>query len=346
MKALYMASSREFGLVERPRPQPKPDEALVRVARVAICHTDVIIRSGKAGHVNYPVIPGHEFSGVVEECGAQVKYIHPGDRVAVHTILACGECLPCRMGDVAGCERYDELGSKRDGGFAEYCTVPARHLFKLPDHVSLEQAALVEPLANAVAMVRQADVKLGERVVVMGPGPIGLLALQVARLAYPSVLVLVGTRDERLAFGKGFGATHTINVLESGAKDALKQVLKGKGADVVMECAGACSALELAMEIVGWRGRIAVEGAFDTQETVPISPYNLLMNRSAQLLGICGWVTPDFVRALDLIASGLVDVKSLVTHVFPLEQWEVAFDMITRHKSQAIKVQLAPGGDA
>lgn len=341
MKALHTATPGKYGLADRPKPVPGPAEALVKVHRAALCHTDVIIRNGVAGHVNYPVIPGHEFAGIVEACGSQVTYVKPGDRVVVHTVVACGQCPACRYGDTMGCEYYDELGSKRDGGFAEYCAVPARSLFKLPDHVTLEAGALVEPLANAVSCVRQSNIKLGESVVVIGPGPIGLLAVQVARLSNPSVLVLVGTRDERLAFGERFGATHTVNIKREGALKTLKDILGTKGADVAIECAGNPGALELAMDIIGWRGRIAIEGTFDTEEMVLISPYHLLLARSASLIGINGWVTADFTQALDLLSSGLVDVKPLITHTFPLEEWETAFDMITKRKSEAIKVEFA-----
>lgn len=339
MKALYTASPGAFGLVERPLPVPAADEALVKVARASICHTDVVIREGKAGHVRYPVIPGHEFSGIVESCGSAVKYVQPGDRVAVHTVIACGQCPGCRRGDTMACEHYDELGSKRDGGFAAYCAVPARSLFKLADHVSLAAGALVEPGANAVSAVKQARVGQGDRVVVIGPGPVGLFTAQLASLAHPSALVLAGTRDERLAHGTRFGATHTVNVRRGGAK-AIQEILGGKGADAVFDCAGTPDSLALAMEVVGWRGRIAVEGLFGIDELVPISPYRLLLVRSASLIGINGWITADFAQALELITRGLLDVEALITHTFPLEEWEQAFTMVTERKSESIKVQF------
>ena len=340
MKALYAASPQQFALVERPVPVPSPTEALVRVTHAAICHTDVIIRSGRAGHVRYPVIPGHEFSGIVEACGEQVDGFCPGDRVAVETILSCGHCRACRKGDTNGCERYDELGSKRDGGFAEYCTVPAVHLCRLPDHVPLEEAALIEPLANAVSVVRQAGINWGDRVVIIGPGPIGLLVLQVACLTSPEMLVLVGTRESRLQVGRGLGATHTVNVRNEGALDQLQSILEGKGADLIAECAGTRSALELAMQLVGWRGRIAVEGVHDVDELVPLSPYHLFLSRAVSMLGICGWVSADFARAFDLLSQGRVDVKPLITHAYALSEWKAAFEMVTRRKDEAMKVEL------
>lgn len=341
MKALFTEAPGRFGLAERPMPNPGPNDALVKVARAAICHTDVIIKDGQAGHVLYPVIPGHEFSGVVEACGSEVRYVKPGDRVAVHTVIACGQCPACRRGDTMSCDHYDELGSKRDGGFAEYCVMPAKCLFQLPEHISLAEGALLEPLANAVSIMRWAPIRSGDRVVVIGPGPIGLLVTQLARLAQPAALVLVGTRDERLAFGHAFGATQTINVRKPGAAEELRQALHGRGADVVLECAGARSALELAMDIAGFRARIAVEGVYDVDEMVPISPYKLLLSRAASIIGVNGWLTADFSRALDLLTRGLVDVKPLVTHTFAIEEWQAAFGMVTEHKDQALKVEFA-----
>lgn len=336
MKALYTTKLGDYGLVERPRPVPAADDVLVKVASSGLCHTDVIIRYDGAPHVRYPVIPGHEFSGVVEECGTHVKAIKPGDRVAVHSILLCGQCPPCRKNrGHAFCENIDELGSVSDGGFAPYCVVPGRFLIKAPDHLSLAEVAMAEPLANAIEAVQSPDIKLGERVVIIGPGAIGLMAVQVARLAHPSVLVLVGTWDERLALGKQFGATHTVNIKKEGALEKLKEILDGKGADVTIECAGTTSAVALAQEITAWRGRIALEGTHDVGDTIKgtVSWSNMMT--------INGWSSAGFQQALELIAGGLVNVKPLITHTFPLEEWETAFDMVTKRKSECIKVQFA-----
>lgn len=336
MKALYTTKVGDYGLVERPKPVPAADEALVKVAYSGLCHTDVTIREKGAAHVRYPVIPGHEFAGVVEECGSVVKYIKPGDRVAVHSIIPCGQCPPCRKHQgYSLCENIDELGSMSDGGFAPYCVVPGRLLVKAPDHLPLSEVALTEPLANAINAVQSQDIRLGERVAIIGPGAIGLMAVQVARLANPSVLVLVGTRDERLTLGKQFGATHTVNIKKEGALEELKDILDGKGADVTIECAGTISAVELAQEITAWRGRIALEGTHDVGDTIKgtVSWSNMMT--------INGWSSAGFQQALELIAGGLVKVKPLITHTFPLEEWETAFDMVTKRKSECIKVQFA-----
>lgn len=343
MKALYATGPRQYGLTERPLPVCGPDDALVKVLRAGLCHTDANIREGTAGHVRYPFIPGHEFGGVVADCGRDAWNVAVGDRVAVHHAISCGRCLACRRGDTMSCENYSELGATRDGGFAEYCVVPARHLYHLPQHVTVDEGALLEPLANAVSATGRAGLALGERVVVIGPGPIGLLVLQVARLAHPSVLALVGTRDERLAFGARLGATHTVNSARPDAVAQLDAILGGKGADAVIVCAGTRTALELAMELVGFRGRIVMEATLGPEETVAVRPSQLLERQGASLLGVNGWVTAEYVRALELLSRGLVDVKPLITHRLPLTEWEAAFDLITRRKSEAIKVEFAFG---
>jgi len=340
LRALYTPSPGQFGLAERPQPVPGPSDAIIRVTRASICHTDVIIRSGRAGHVQYPVIPGHEFCGVVEETGPAVRHLSRGDRVVVENLLYCGICPPCRRGDTNWCETYDELGGTSDGGFAEYCLVPARHLLPLPNQLSDAEGAMVEPLANAIAAVTQAGVGQGDRVMVIGPGPIGLLALQVARLYAPSVLLLAGTRDSRLSFGDRLGATHVVNVLAGEADDRIREALEGKGADAIIECAGTPEAMALALRHVGALGRIAVEGLYDVDAMVSFSPYRVLLQRSARLMGVTGWNSANFVDAMDLLSRGKVDAASLVTHAFSLDDWETAFDMATVRKDEAVKVQL------
>ena len=340
MKALYMESPKQYGMTQQPMPEPLDDEVLIRVHKAGLCHSDVIIRSGKADHVLYPFIPGHEFSGVIEATGKQVRHLQLGDRVTVHTILACGMCPACRRGDIASCENYDELGSRRNGGFAEYCSVPARWVFKVADHLSFEEAALTEPLANACAAVRACNVQEGDRVVIIGPGPIGLLAIQVARLSHPSSIVLVGTRQARLKQGIKMGATHTINIREEMAQDQLRELLENKGADVVLECAGTPSALQLALDIAGRNCRIAIEGSMDIEDSIPIYPRRILVN-AMHLIGICGWRTEDFTRALSLMTDGKVEVKQIITQTYCLDKWEQAFDMATKHKDESIKVELS-----
>ena len=317
MKALFTSTPGEYGLTDRPKPTPDPDEVLLKVVRAGLCHTDLIIRAGVAGHVRYPVIPGHEFSGVVETCGSGVRYLQPGDRACVHSIFNCGQCSACRKGDICACEHYDDAGAQSDGGFAEYCSVPARHLLKLPDHVTFEEGALMEPLANACAVIRLANIKMGEKVVIVGPGPIGLLGKQLVPEA------------------------RTVNVRREGGKQEIQELLGGKGADVIIECAGTPSAWGMLNDLVAFRGRILIEALYEPGQTVPIDPYGMLVCRAVSVSGVCGWLTCDFVHALECVSRKMVDVAALHTHTFSLDEWETAFEYAEKRKSEAIKIEFA-----
>lgn len=341
MKALYTDKPGKMGLVERPRPALTANDALVRVVRAGLCHTDLVIKQGQLVNAKYPFIPGHEFSGVVEECGSAIDYISPGDRVAVQHIMSCGHCPACRKGDTHACESVHDIGIEGDGGFAEFCSVPARHLYRIPDHVSFDEAALAEPLANAVSVVKAAHIQHSDRVVIIGPGPIGLLTAQVAALKTPQLLALLGTRDSRLEIGKRLGPTHTINTTRDQDLRVLSDLFDGRGANVIVECAGNSRAFKLATDLVGWKGRIIVEGIYEPGDTIQIEPYTLLLLKSVSVIGINGWSSSDFTEAIELLSQGRIDAEAIITHTFPLAQWKSAFEMIENHKDEAIKVLLA-----
>lgn len=341
MKALYATAPGEYDLADRPKPAPGVGEALVKVARTGFCMNDVRVREGVLRH-GYPVIPGHQFAGVVEACGPEVHYRAAGDRVAVHSYVLCGQCLSCRKGGVHDCDNFRILGFTLDGGLAEYCVAPARCLFKLPDEVTLEEGSLMENLASAVAAVRLAQLEVAERVVIVGATPIGLLALQVARLASPSTLVMAGAGDRRLALAERLGATHTVDIEQEEMRESLTEILGTRGADTVLVCGYTRGEAELAMETVGSLGRIVIEGHFDPTAEITLSPHRLLVARAVSVQANRGWLTPDFLRAHELVAGGMVDVKPLVTHTFALQDWEQAFDIFTNPESQAVQVVLAP----
>lgn len=336
MKAIRTVAPGSFTMEERPLPAIAPDEALVAVHVAAICRTDIHIRRGTATHLRYPVVPGHEFSGVVEKVGPAARgLLQPGTRVAVQTIMGCGFCPACRMGETMRCASYSELGSRRDGGFAEYCAVPARYLFPLPDRLSLEEAALLEPLANAVAVNERVAVRPGERVVVFGAGAIGLLTARVALLGRPLVLAVVDLDDARLRAAASAGATHTLNASQPQALEQLEErILEGRGADVVCECSGSIRAFASALRIVAWRGRIAVEGSVENNETIPLCP-RTLQRFQGMVTGVGGWAARDFQRAWDLANDGLVDLRGIVTHTFTLERWSEAFEAAEKGRAES-----------
>ncbi len=340
MKALVTARAGDFGLVERPVPEPAADEVLLKISNSGICRNDLRIKRGIHTSIIYPLIPGHQFSGVVEACGAEVKFAKPGDRAAIHSYVVCGHCAACHIGDTHYCDTLKALGFTLDGGFAEYGILPERNLFLLPSNVNLLEGAMVENLANAVAAVRHSNLQMGEKIAIIGATPIGLLSLQVARLSSPSKIVLVGSGNNRLKLGQGLGADHIVDVDKSGYTDEIREILEGKGVDVVIVCGKTQNEFELAMEIAGWRGRIVVEGHYDPDVETSFSPFKLLVERSVSLQANCGWLTPDFHHALSLLEREVVNVKSIITHTFPFEEWEKGFDVFANGENQSIQVML------
>ncbi len=338
MRALSVTGPHQMRIIEKLRPEINPDEALVRIAAATICHTDHYILSGNHPFAVYPVTPGHEFSGIVEAVGTKVTHLKPGARVAVQTLLPCGHCRFCRRGDINLCDNLLELGSLLPGGYAEYVAVPAHALHPIADGFSLEEAAMTEPSANAHAVVRMADIQAGDTVVVIGPGPIGLLVMQYARLRNPDRLILVGLPGDaaRLELGKRLGATDTLALPADDAIRKISELTGGGGADRVLQCAGAVSATRLALDVAGMGSTIAIEGVTGTSDPIPLSP-DELVNKQITLRGVRGWKVSDFAAALQINQSGRINLKALLTHRFSLDQYAEAFEMTAKYTDGVVK---------
>ena len=304
---------------------------------------DIRLRAGLIPSVVYPLTPGHQFAGEVHSAGADASEFAQGDRVVVHSYVVCGKCSQCRAG--AGphdCETFRTMGFSRDGGMAEYCAVPARHLFRLEERVTMEAASLVENLANAVAAVRTSSPPVGGKIVIIGATPIGLLAVQVARLLSPSALILAGRSAGRLRLAADLGATGTVDTADEGHRRELSRLTGERGADTAIVCGYEGSDLQLALDIAGSGGVVHVEGHFDPTVEVPLSPSRHLLSKALTLTVNRGWRTEDFARAVDLVTSSVVDVLPLVTHRYPLYEWEAAFDTFTDTDGEAVQVVLTP----
>jgi L-iditol 2-dehydrogenase len=338
MKALEVAGPQSLGLVEHDVQVIGENDALVRTAVAAICHTDHYLIDGTHPSARYPVTPGHEFSGTVEAIGKDVRHLVPGARVAVQTILPCLHCRHCRHGRINLCADGEELGRLRAGGFAEYVVVPAYALHPIENGFSFEKAALTEPSANAHALVRSAEIGTGDVVAVIGPGPIGLLALQYALLKNPSRTILIGLPhdQERLALGKQLGATDTLSVLPEEAVEAIEAWTNGRGVDRVLQCAPSVDATGLALAIAGLNANVVIEGVAARDASIPVKPDELLL-KQITLRGVRGWMVPDFVTALEINQSGRVDVAGLITHRFRLEEYQAAFELTAGYRDGVVK---------
>jgi len=354
MKAWVLDGPGELRLVDKPLPEPGPAEVLVRVDAVAICGTDVEIltkglpawiEGGLPFHKNYT--PGHEYMGTVAKLGASVDEFKMGERVAVEVHAGCGRCERCRMGMYTSCLNYGlNYGDKNkghrangfttDGGFAEYAVNHVNTLVHVPDGMSDEEATLIVTAGTAMyGLDVLGGLIAGDGLAVTGPGPIGLMSVAVGKALGAQPVILTGTRDSRLNLGVRLGADHVINIRKENPVEAVRRLTGGKGVHYVMECSGAETALNEAMDMVNRGGRICL-AAFPG-ERVPVDLAKLARN-NIYLFGIRGEGNSAVHRAAALMAQKRFDAKLMHTHTFPLEELPTAFRYFRERIEDAIKV--------
>jgi L-iditol 2-dehydrogenase len=314
----------EFAEIDMPSIQS--DEVLVEVRAAAICGSDLGIYDYTPAYsaMRLPVVLGHEFAGRVAEAGSRAEGYAVGDRVVSESVKACGVCPYCRSGRENLCDSSALFGIHADGGFAEYVAVPARLLHGLPDELSFEEGALIEPLSNALHFVREiTPVRLGDLVVVQGCGPIGLLSAQLLRLAGAEVLVTgIGVDTVRFGIAARLGF-ETVNVEEEDLVERVMGATAGRGADVAFVATGAPAAVSQATQIVRKGGRVTIVGIFGRPVEVPVT---LVVRRELTLSGAYDARPVDFEDAIGMARRGAVDLGSLITHRFPLERATEAFE--------------------
>jgi L-iditol 2-dehydrogenase len=307
------------------KPTPAPDEALIRVKSAAICGSDLGIYHYTPAYskMRLPVVLGHEFAGEITETGAEVEGFKAGDRVLSESVKACGTCGFCRTGMSNLCDQSTLFGIHVNGGFAEYVTVPYKLLHRVPDSMSFDQAALVEPLSNAIHFVRDlTPFREDDYVVVQGCGPIGLFSAQLFKLGGAMVLVTgLGVDTRRFEIAEKLGLK-TLNIDEESLVERVMDDTGGRGADVAFVAVGVPQAVKQATEIVKKRGIITVVGIFGKE--VPID-MTWLVRRELMIHGAYDAKPMNFLQSIDLIEQGIVDVDSVLTHRFSLDEAEQAF---------------------
>jgi 2-desacetyl-2-hydroxyethyl bacteriochlorophyllide A dehydrogenase len=339
MRAVVFEAPERFAVREVPTPKPAAGHALVRVEASMVCATDRKILAGKFAGTKFPHVPGHEFAGTIASLGPATSGPPPGTRVGVEVHVGCGVCDRCREGLYNLCRNYGRtemghahVGFTIAGGLAEYASVPVAALHQLPDSVSTADGAWTDNLGVALWALERARLLAGETVVVIGPGAIGLCAAQLARASGAGRVTLVG-RGERLARAARF-ADAIVDERDAGA-------LAGT-ADVVVEFAGTSEAVGLAIGAARRGGRVVLGGA--TGQGIEFPPIDLSTIVRGHLDVLGSVANPKGVsgRALALLASGAIDVASLTTHHFPLDQFSDAWATFTERRDGAIRVMLTP----
>jgi len=327
-------------LREVPKPRPAGDEVVLRVRLIGICGSDLAIWDGREKDLHLPVIPGHEFAGEVVERGPAVQGFLAGTRVAVNLVRNCGSCYQCRKGQGNLCLNPNLIGFHSNGGFAEYACVPAKNCHLLPEGMSWEDAASIDPVTSAVAAVQKVGIGPADRVAILGPGPIGLYACQLARLQGAREVYVIGTREHLLAKARELGAHRTFLVDRADLKGCVRGILEaseGKGPEVVVEATGNPAALDLALSVAAKGGRIALVSIY--HERTDIEP-NTIVFKELKVFGSFDYRWIDFENALHLIAGGRVATGPLITHKLPLSRIQEGIALM--QSREAIKVLLEP----
>jgi L-iditol 2-dehydrogenase len=346
MKALLLTAPSKLEFVDFPEPKPADDEVVVRIRACGICGSDIHGWDGSSGRRNPPLIMGHEASGEIIATGPRVKSWRAGDRVTFDSMISCGVCRFCREGQTNLCENRRVVGVspaeyKQHGAFAERLAIPDRILYRLPDALPFERAAMVEPVSIAVHAIRRTTITPQTSAVVVGSGMIGLLVVQALRWAGAKRIIAIDLADNRLELARQLGATHTIN---SGKTDAAAEVMRltdGLGAEVSFEVVGYTPTLNLAINVLKRGGACVLVGNLSpkTQDF----PMQAVVTKELSLLGSCASTGVDYPLCLDLIARGVISVQPMIEAVAPLSEGATWFEKLSaKDGGKYMKVLLAP----
>ena len=322
MKALVLEQYNKFVYREVPIPEYGDEEVLIHIKVCAVCGSDVHGMDGSTGRRIPPLIMGHEAAGVIEACGRNVTGYKPGDRVTFDSTVYCNSCNMCMEGRTNLCGTRKVLGVScddyhRDGAFAEYIAVPQYILYKLPDNVTFQQAAMIEPLSIAYHAVTRIQIQPGDSVMVVGAGTIGMLALQLAISMGASVVVAVDIEDKRLEIARKNGATLCFNSAREDAAARVKEILQERGGvDIAIDATGIAETVSICINAVALGGKVVLVGNLAKTAELPLQA---VVTREISLFGSCT-SAGEYGQCLKLIAEGKVDVDAIISRSVPLSE--------------------------
>ena len=327
----------KIGFEDHPMNDLQADEVRIKVKYAAVCGSDLHLFKGLHPSVSLPSAVGHELSGEIVELGSAVTNLQIGDRVTVEPVIACGKCHFCLRGQYHLCQDVSFHYRRGQGAFGGYFVAPARYVFRLPDSLSMETGALVEPLSVALHAVNKCGMRLGQSTAVFGAGAIGLLVVMLASRLTQGKTFSIDINEFRLAKALELGASKAINNLEENAIETILEQTNGLGVDFSFEAVGFAQTLEQALQAVRKGGLTTLIGIFE--DPFPKVPVNLFIQKEITLSGSQGY-NWDFQDALTILDQNRLSLETLVTHRFPLEKVEEAFKLLTTRGNQAIKVLI------
>jgi len=343
MKALVLKEYNRLAIEEVPEPVPGEREVRVAVKACGICGSDVHGMDGSTGRRRPPIIMGHEAAGVIESVGRGVEGWKPGDSVTFDSTIYCGECAYCRSGQINLCDRRRVLGVscedyRQHGAFADFVVVPERILYRVPQNLSFDRAALVEPYSIALHAVRRSPPELNDSVVVVGAGMIGLALVQALHQTGCGELIVVDVAVDRLDLAKQIGASRVINAQTENARQTILDLTGGKGANRSFEAVGIGSTVSLAIECVRKGGSVVLVGNVTPKVELPLQ---VAVTRELNILGSCA-SKGEYPACLDMMARGELDPTPLISAKGSLKEGATWFDRLYNKEPGLLKVILTP----
>ncbi len=343
MKALVHTAPLQFDFRDVSQPEPMDDEVLVRVKACGICGSDVHGYTGSTGRRIPPIIMGHEAAGVVEAVGGNAQHVAVGDRVTFDSTVYCNQCPACRQGRMNLCLDRRVLGVstpsfRRDGAMAEYVVVPWWIIHRLPEAVSFEEAALIEPAAVSLHAARITPIEVNDVVAVVGAGQIGLFTMQAARVKGAGTIIALDVRDERLALARQLGADVTINSSTANVAAEMRRAVGRSDADSVLEAVGTEGTVGLGMNLTKLGGNLTLIGNVTPRIQVNLQD---IVSRELTIRGSCA-IAGEYGACLNLMAAGRIRAKPLISRIVPLSEGPAAFDALHRGEPGLMKIVLQP----
>ncbi len=346
MTALTVKAQRELAYEQVPIPTLAPDEVLCRVVYNGICGTDIVIYTGETnfvrdGLIKYPVRIGHEWSGVVAAVGSEITDFALGDRVVGDNAVGCGVCNHCRSGNFRKCKDLRSVGTINawDGAYAEYMVMPARHLYRLPDSISLESGVLIEPMTVAYCGMSAYDITPETTVAIIGAGPIGMAALAVARAMGSEKITFIGRNDRKLEIARTLGASSVINSKTQNLLEEANCITGGEGFDIVVEASGAACVVQDCIDLAAQYGNISLLGFFE--EEINHLILNRAVTKGLTIKGVFGG--GELPQIIDFMEMQGVDLEPIITSVIPFEEAKEYIENADERKREQIKVLVRIG---
>ncbi len=337
-RTAVLDAPRKFGIVDRPMPVATSGEVVVRIAATAVCHTDLSIYTGAHPGVRYPVVMGHESTGIIESIGPGVAGLAPGQPIIINPIISCRHCDSCLRGAENLCRNAGLFGREVEGSLSQYVHLEARYVYALPSQLPLAEATLIETLATVRHAQERAGLRAGESVVVLGQGTSGLLHTRLAVLAGADPVIAVSRTKWKLDMASRMGAHHVLDVSADKAVNEVLRLTGESGADVVIDTAGGATTLMAGVDMLRPGGRL-VPYAVSHECCTGVTTFPLYY-KEATIVGSRALIAQDMAPCIDLVASGKIDVSGFVSATYPLDRAAEAFEEYERNPGRILRIVI------